>query len=137
MKRPGSAALTTGSRLKNNGQRSNARDNWSIQDRMASWAKSIKNKVREITRRHDNLEASVIEKLNPLIRGTANDFATEFSTCVNLFQQVDKWIRMRIRGMKYKRKCPLDNHRLKKRVFIHRPGLLEMLGFTQTTMSLS
>ena len=137
MKRPGSAAQTTGSRLKNNGQRSNARDNWSIQDRMASWPKSIKNKVREITRRHDNPEASVIEKLNPLIRGTANDFATEFSTCVNLFQQVDKWIRMRIRGMKFKRKCPLDNHRLKKRVFIHRPGLLEMLRFTQTTISLS
>jgi hypothetical protein len=98
---------------------------------------SSKNKVREITRRHDKLEASVIEKLNQVIRGTASYFATEFSTCVNLFQQVDKWIRMRIRGMKFKRKCPLDNHRLKKRVFIHRPGLLEMLGFTQTTMSLS
>lgn len=97
----------------------------------------FKNKTREITRRHDNLEASVIEKLNKVIRGTANYFATEFSTCVNLFQQVDKWIRMRIRCMKFKRKCPLDNQRLKKRVFIHRPGLLEMLRFTQTTMRCS
>lgn len=97
----------------------------------------FKNKVREITRRHYNLEISVIEKLNQVIRGTANYFATEFSTCVNLFQQVDKWIRMRIRCMKFKRKCPLDNHRLKKRVFIHRLGLLEMLRFTQTTMRCS
>jgi RNA-directed DNA polymerase len=95
----------------------------------------FKAKIREITQRHHNLDAKVIEKLNQVIRGTANYFATEFSTCVFLFQQLDKWIRMRIRCMKFKRKCPEDNHRLKKRVFRKRFGLQEMLSFTATTMS--
>lgn len=94
----------------------------------------FKTKVRELTRRHHNLEDKVIEKLNQVIRGTANYFATEFSTCVFLFQQLDKWIRMRIRCMKFKRKCSNDNHRLKKRVFAQRLGLLEMLNFTSTSM---
>lgn len=95
----------------------------------------FKTKIREITPRHHNLDANVIVKLNQVIRGTANYFATEFSTCVFLFQQLDKWIRMRIRCMKFKRKCPEDNHRMKKRVFRKRLGLLEMLSFTATTMS--
>jgi group II intron reverse transcriptase/maturase len=97
----------------------------------------FKTKVREITRRHHNLDARVIAKLNQVIRGTANYFATEFSTCVYLFQQLDKWIRMRIRCMKFKRKCPDDNYRMKKRVFVKRLGLLEMLSFTATTMGRS
>ena len=100
-------------------------------------AKSLekfKTKIREITPRHHNLDATVIEKLNQVIRGTANYFATEFSTCVNLFQQLDKWIRMRIRCMKFKRKCPEDNHRMKKRAFRKRLGLKELLSFTATTM---
>jgi group II intron reverse transcriptase/maturase len=94
----------------------------------------FKAKIREITRRHHNLDAKVIEKLNQVIRGTANYFATEFSTCINLFQQLDKWIRMRVRCMKFKRKCPEDNHRMKKRAFRKRLGLQEMLSFTSTTM---
>ncbi len=101
-------------------------------------AKSLekfKTKVKEITKRSHNLEASVIEKLNQVIRGTANYFATKFATCIHLFQQLDKWIRMRIRCMKFKRKSPEDNHRMKKRVFVKQLGLLEMLHFTATTMS--
>lgn len=97
----------------------------------------FKTKVREITRRHHNLDAKVIAKLNQVIRGTANYFATKFSTCVYLFQQLDKWIRMRIRCMKFKRKCPDDNYRMRKRVFVKRLGLLEMLSFTATTMGRS
>jgi len=97
----------------------------------------FKTKVREITRRHHNLDARVIAKLNQVIRGTANYFATEFSTCVYLFQQLDKWIRMRIRCMQFQRKCPDDNYRMKKRVFVKRLGLLEMLRFTATTMGRS
>ncbi len=77
--------------------------------RAKSWRK-FKTKVKEITKRLHNLEASVIEKLNQVIRGTANYFATKFATCVHLFQQLDKWIRMRIRCMKFKRKSPEDNH---------------------------
>ena len=67
----------------------------------------FKTKVREITRRCNNLDANVIVKLNQVIRGTANYFATDFSTCVKLYQKLDKWIRMRIRCMKFKRKLSL------------------------------
>jgi group II intron reverse transcriptase/maturase len=94
----------------------------------------FKTKVRELTRRHHNLEATVIEKLNQVIRGTANYFAPEFSTCIFLFEQLDKWIRMRLRCMKFKRKWSSDNYRMKKRVFIHKLGLLELSAFTASTM---
>lgn len=100
-------------------------------------AKSLekfKTKIRELTRRHYNLEPEVIEKLNQVIRGTANYFATEFSTCIGMFQQLDKWIRMRVRCMKYKRKWSNDNYRMTKRVFQKKLGLLELLNFTTTTM---
>ena len=100
-------------------------------------AKSLekfKTKIREITRRCNNLDARVIEKLNQVIRGTANYFATNFSTCVKLFQKLDKWIRMRVRCMKFKRKSELDNYRLRHGSFQKKLGLLTMLSFTQTTM---
>jgi RNA-directed DNA polymerase len=97
----------------------------------------FKTKVKEITRRCNNLDAMAIEKLNQVIRGTANYFATEFSTCNRLFQDLDKWIRMRVRCMKFKRKNSKDNHRMKKRAFQSRLGLLEMLSFTATTIGRS
>jgi group II intron reverse transcriptase/maturase len=91
-------------------------------------------KIRELTRRHHNLDARVIEKLNQVIRGTANYFATNFSTCVKLFQKLDKWIRMRLRCMKFKRKSEFDNYRLRQGSFDKKLGLLRMLAFTSTTM---
>jgi group II intron reverse transcriptase/maturase len=94
----------------------------------------FKTKVRDITKRCHNLDARVIEKLNQVIRGTANYFATEFSTCVKLYQKLDKWIRMRVRSMKFKRKQSEDNYRLKKRYFDKKLGLLQLLSFTTTTM---
>ncbi len=101
-------------------------------------AKSLekfKTKIREITRRCNNLDARVIERLNQVIRGTANYFATEFSTCVKLYQKLDKWIRMRVRSMKFKRKLSFDNYRLKRRYFDKKLGLLKLLDFTATSMS--
>jgi group II intron reverse transcriptase/maturase len=97
----------------------------------------FKTKVREITRRCHNLDANVIEKLNRVIRGTANYFAADFSTCVKLFQKLDKWIRMRIRCMKFKRKWSQDNYRMKQGTFDKKLGLLKMLDFTATTMRTS
>ena len=94
----------------------------------------FKSKIRELTRRCHNLDARVIEKLNRVIRGTANYFATDFSTCVWLFQQLDKWIRMRLRCMKFKRKSDCDNDRLRQRTFHQKLGLLSLLSFTNTTM---
>ena len=94
-------------------------------------------KIREITRRCNNLDAQVIEKLNQVIRGTANYFATDFSTCVKLYQKLDKWIRMRVRCMKFKRKLTSDNSRLRLGTFERKLGLLKMLDFTATTMGKS
>lgn len=94
----------------------------------------FKTKVREITRRCNNLDTNVIDRLNRVIRGTANYFATDFSTCIKLFQKLDKWIRMRVRCMKFKRKVSYDNYRWRKQLFDKKLGLLQMLNFTKTTM---
>jgi len=94
----------------------------------------FKTKIREITRRCNNLDANVIVKLNQVIRGTANYFATDFSTCIKLYQKLDKWIRMRVRCMKFKRKLSYDNYRMRQGTFDKKLGLLKMLDFTATTM---
>jgi group II intron reverse transcriptase/maturase len=91
-------------------------------------------KIRELTRRSHNLDARAIERLNQVIRGTANYFATNFSTCVKLFQKLDKWIRMRVRCMKFKRKSEFDNYRLRQGTFDKKLGLLKLLSFTNSTM---
>ncbi len=94
----------------------------------------FKDKIRELTCRSHNLDARVIEKLNRVIRGTANYFATDFSTCVKLYQKLDRWIRMRLRCMKFKRKWLQDNNRMRRGTFDKKLGLLPLLSFTQTTM---
>lgn len=94
----------------------------------------FKMKIREITRRNNNLDARTIVKLNQVIRGTANYFATDFSTCIKLYQKLDKWIRMRVRSMKFKRRSANDNWRMKQGTFDTKLGLLKMLDFTATTM---
>ena len=94
----------------------------------------FKTKIRELTRRCHNLDARVIERLNQVIRGTANYFATNFSTCVKLYQKLDKWIRMRVRCMKFKRKSEFDNYRLRQGSFDKKLGLLKLLDFTGSTM---
>jgi group II intron reverse transcriptase/maturase len=79
-------------------------------------AKSVekfKTRVRELTRRSHNLDAEQIDKLNAVIRGVARYFATRFSTCRDQFRQLDRWLRMRLRCMKTKRKHRSDNHRIK------------------------
>jgi len=94
----------------------------------------FKAKVKDLTRRCHNLDARAIEKLNQVIRGTANYFAPEFSTCIKLYQKLDKWIRMRVRCMKFKRKSSQDNYRLRQGSFDKKLGLLKLLDFTATTM---
>ena len=95
---------------------------WSISMRPKSVEK-FKTKVRELTPRHHNLDARVIEKLNRVIRGTANYFATTFSDVGDCFRGLDRWIRMRLRCMKYKRKSRADNGRIRLERF-RRLGLL-------------
>lgn len=94
--------------------------------------KSVQNfkaKVRELTRRHHNLDLNAIAKLNRVIRGTANYFAAAFSTCRWTFQKLDSWIRMRLRAMKLKRKNYNDNHKLRVRYFRRQLGLLTLEEF--------
>lgn len=89
----------------------------------------FKEKIRDLTVRHVNLERKVIARLNRVIRGTANYFATRFSTNRWLFQKLDSWVRMRIRSMKYKRKSCNDNRRLRVRFFGRKLGLLTLEQF--------
>jgi group II intron reverse transcriptase/maturase len=89
----------------------------------------FKAKVREITERHRNLDRATIVKLNQVIRGTANYFATDFSTCRWMFQKLDSWVRMRVRAMKLKRKNYNDNQKLRLAYFRRRLRLLSLEEF--------
>jgi group II intron reverse transcriptase/maturase len=91
-------------------------------------AKSVENfktKVRRITRRSHNLDAEMIVQLNRVIRGTANYFATPWSHCGDMYRSLDRWIRMRLRCMKFKRKSQVDNVRTRLKHFRHM-GLLSL-----------
>jgi len=94
-------------------------------------AKSVENfktKIRTITQRHCNLDAAVIGKLNRVIRGTANYFATPWSHCGDAYRSLDRWIRMRLRCMKLKRKSGKDNFRVRLKHFTNM-GLLSLSDF--------
>jgi RNA-directed DNA polymerase len=77
----------------------------------------FKAKIRELTLRHRNLDAEVVRQVNAVVRGTANYFATPFSSVWALFRTLDGWLRMRIRAMKFKRKSRSDNWRLRRKHF--------------------
>jgi group II intron reverse transcriptase/maturase len=89
----------------------------------------FKAKVRELSVRKCNLDAEAIEKLNRVIRGTANYFAPSFSTNRWVFQKLDSWIRMRLRCMKLKRKSYNDNHKLRVGFFRQTLGLKTLEEF--------
>jgi group II intron reverse transcriptase/maturase len=89
---------------------------WSVTMRPKSVEK-YKTKIRELTPRHHNLDQDVITKLNRVIRGTANYFVTPYSEVGDLFRGLDRWIRMRLRCMKFKRKSRADNGRFRLRYF--------------------
>jgi len=89
----------------------------------------FKAKVRELTVRKCNLDAEAIKKLNRVIRGTANYFAPQFSTCRWMFQKLDSWIRMRLRSMKLKRKNYADNKKLRAGFFRRKLSLLTLEEF--------
>jgi len=88
----------------------------------------FKDKIRELTCRKLNLEAKVIVQLNQVIRGTAQYFATPFFTARESFHKLDSWIRMRLRSMKYKRRCLEDNRKMRDKTFA-RLGLLTLESF--------
>jgi len=73
----------------------------------------FKTRIRELTVRSHNLDAGVVQRVNQTVRGVANYFATPFSRVWKLFQNLDSWLRMRLRAMKFKRKRRTDNDRLR------------------------
>jgi len=83
----------------------------------------FKTKIRVLTTRSFNLDAAVIENLNRVIRGTVNYFHPWFATNLTQFKNLDKWIRKRLRCMKFKRIWQTDNRRMKNKHF-RRLGLL-------------
>jgi len=91
---------------------------WSVRMRPKSVEK-LKTKIRELTPRHHNLDQEVVKKVNQVIRGTANYFATAFSSVRKQFRALDGWIRMRIRCMKFKHKRRSDNWRLQRKHLRH------------------
>ncbi len=102
-------------------------------------AKSVENfktKVRGLTRRSHNLEAEVIEKLNRVIHGTANYFATPWSHCGDAYRSLDRWIRIRLRCMKTKRKSRADNSRIRLK-HLKRMGLLSLSELQQASLARS
>ena len=81
-------------------------------------------------RKHNFEPAKVIERLNRVIRGTANYFGPDFATNSQRCRLLDEWIRMRLRCMKFKRKSMADNSRLRIRV-LRKLGLLSLVDFQQ------
>lgn len=98
----------------------------SVQIRAKSMEK-FKESIRRLTIRSHNLDKTVIEKLNRVIRGTVNYFGTKFSTVRKAFCIVDRLIRKRIRCMKYKRIWKTDNWRFTIK-HIEKMGLLSCEG---------
>jgi RNA-directed DNA polymerase len=91
-------------------------------------AKSVekfKTTIRELTPRHCNLDREVIRKVNAVVRGVANYFAAPFAHVRSLFRDLNRWIRMRIRCMKSKRKSRADNWRIPQK-YLDRLGLIEL-----------
>jgi RNA-directed DNA polymerase len=90
----------------------------------------FQDKVRGLTPRHHNLDASVIEKLNQVIRGTALYFTPPWATTRRQLHRLQGWLRMRLRAMWSKRKRMTDNYRLPNRK-LAQLGLLSLTSFCQ------
>ena len=83
----------------------------------------LEEKLKLITTRSHNLDATVFVKINQVLRGTINYFHTKFSNVLEYFRDIDKWLRQRLRSMKYKVKRHTNNLKLKNKHLAKR-GLL-------------
>ena len=92
--------------------------------------RKFQEKVRELTARSCNLDCEVIKKLNRVIQGTAQYFATRWFTGRHVLRNLDAWLRRRVRCMKYKRFSYHDNRRFRLKQ-CERLGLLSLESFCQ------
>jgi group II intron reverse transcriptase/maturase len=91
--------------------------------------KKFKDKVRQLTHRKHNFDASAVKTLNRVIRGTAQYFAMPtFFTGRETLHKLDSWIRMRLRCMITKRMSSRDNSKLRDKYF-RKLGLLSLQSF--------
>ena len=96
--------------------------------RLGIRAKSLerfKDKVRLVTRRNQgrNVDA-VLADLNPIMRGYANYFGVAEVT--RSFRKLDKWLRMRVRSFRLKRRVRTANRRLPTKKLV-KWGMLSLL----------
>ena len=89
--------------------------------------KKLQDRVRELTIRHQNLEAAMIEKLNPVIRGTALYFTPQWATTRWPLRRLNSWIRRRALGRKRRKRT--DNYRLAHAKIAQR-GLISLENFS-------
>lgn len=90
-------------------------------------------KIRDLTIRSHNLDSEAVVRLNRVIRGTVNYFGVSFATVKTQFTMTDRWLRTRLRCMKYKRIWKTDRRRLRNKHIAHL-GLLacrDLLTVTQ------
>ncbi len=88
----------------------------------------FQDKVRELTRRSRNLDASLIVELNRVIQGTANYFTPRWSTNRARLRRLDTWIRRRLRCVRFKSFSYHHNRRMRLKLF-QRLGLLSLESF--------
>ena len=82
----------------------------------------LEGNIRKITKRTQGINLkTVIDRLNPVIRGHVNYF--RLGDVQIVYRKVDCWMRMRLRCFKFSRKWKTDNKRFPIRRF-KRMGLL-------------
>lgn len=96
----------------------------------------FKDTIRKLTIRSRNLDTEVIGKLNRVIRGTVNYFATKFTNTIQQFTKLDQWLRVRIRSMKLKCISKCNNWKMKTK-YIYRKGLLNCTQLCRQKMNTS
>ncbi len=85
----------------------------------------LKDRIRQMTARSHNLDQETIRALNRVLIGFAHYCALPFATVKMQFAELDCWIRLRLRAMKFKRINRGDNRRWPTRCLTRR-GLVSL-----------
>jgi len=92
----------------------------------------LKDNIRNITKRTQGVNLkTVIDRLNPVIRGHVNYF--RLGDVQKEYRNLDCWVRMRLRGFKFLRKWKTDN----KRFPIHRFNKMGLLSFEREFLKIN